>query len=167
MTNLWLAPDPKEVDRIDNGESDARPNTPNELFVISTRRGDGFQASIRGHLLDLADPGAGHQLAPTPDDLFVLSIASDLAWSAREYLRARGLVDEVGVSVEWRAHEDPPRVRGIKATVTVSKSAETTSAALAAGLNDSIASGSLQEPLHFRVWRRVALFRREEKKREP
>jgi hypothetical protein len=48
-------------------------------------------------------------------------------------------------------HEDQPRMRGINATVTVSKSAETTSAALAAALEDSIASRSLHERLHFRV----------------
>ena len=36
----------------DNCESDAAP--PNHaLFIISTRRGDGFNASIHGHMLEL------------------------------------------------------------------------------------------------------------------
>ncbi len=121
-----------------------------ELFVIPTRRGEGFQASVRGRMLDLADPGSDRRLAPTPDDLFILSIASDLAWSARRYLRACGLAGEVSVSAEWRTHDDP-RMGGIDATVTLSKNAEATSAALSAALEDSIASRSLHGLLYFRV----------------
>lgn len=120
------------------------------LFVIPTRRGEGFRASVRGRIFDLADPGSDHQLAPTPDDLFILSVASDLAWSARSYLRAHELAGEVSVSAEWRTHEDP-RLHGIDATVTVSKSAEATSAALAAALTDSTASRFLNGRLQFRV----------------
>ena len=69
----------------------------NALFVMPTRRGEGFQASVHGRMLDLADPGSDHGFAPTPDDLFILSIASDLAWTARSYLRARGLAGDVGI----------------------------------------------------------------------
>jgi hypothetical protein len=68
------------LDTAGIGRSDAASTTPDAaLFVIPTRRGDGFRASVRGRMLDLADPDAGHRLAPTPDDLFLLSIASALA----------------------------------------------------------------------------------------
>ena len=73
------------------------------LFVIPRAHGDGFRASIRGHILELADPSSGHELAPTPDDLHVASIASELAWSAQRLLRAHGLPDHVSVSAEWQA----------------------------------------------------------------
>ena len=42
------------------------------------------RASIRGHLARACRTlRLAHRLAPTPDDLFIASIASDLAWSAR------------------------------------------------------------------------------------
>ena len=62
-------------------ESRAAPS--GALVVSPHERRDGFWASIRGHVLDLADPHSGHALAPTPDDLFIVSIASELAWTAR------------------------------------------------------------------------------------
>jgi hypothetical protein len=37
------------------------------LFVIPSLRGEGFQPSVRGHLIELADPDSAHGLAPTPD----------------------------------------------------------------------------------------------------
>jgi uncharacterized OsmC-like protein len=120
------------------------------LFVVPTRRGEGFRASVRGRMLDLADPGSDHRLAPTPDDLFILSIASDLAWSARSYLRAHGLAGDVSVSADWRTQEDP-RSSGIDATVMVSQSTEATRVAMAASLEDSAASRPLRGLLQFRV----------------
>lgn len=146
---------PETMTRLATGrpQGPARETTvegPHALFVIPTKLGEGFQASVRGRMLDLADPGSGDRLAPTPDDLFILSIASDLAWSARSHLRAHGLAGEVSVSAEWRAHADPG-MGGIDATVTLSKSVEATSAALAAALEDGIASRPLRGLLHFRV----------------
>jgi hypothetical protein len=138
------------LDKADNGRSDAASTARPSLFVISTRQREGFRASVRGRMLDLAEPSSGHELAPTLDDLFILSIASDLAWSARGYLRAQGLAGEVSVSPAWRTNEDP-RMAGIDATVTVSKSAGVPSAALAVALEDSIASRCLHGRLHFRV----------------
>jgi uncharacterized OsmC-like protein len=123
------------------------PTSSHGLFVIPRGRGDGFRASIRGHILDLADPGSGHALAPTPDDLLIVSIASELAWSARRFLRAYGLPDDVSVSATWRTHEDPPSLADIKLTVTVPKRAEAVSAALAAAFANSLAARSLAEHL--------------------
>jgi uncharacterized OsmC-like protein len=124
------------------GVSAAAP-TSHALFVTPTRRGDGFRASIRGHLLELADPDSGHRLAPTPNDLVIVSIASDLAWSARRFLRGHGLSDDVTVSAAWQTLENPPRLADISVTVAVSEAAETMSDALMAALEERVAARSL------------------------
>jgi uncharacterized OsmC-like protein len=122
-----------------------------QLFVVRDGRGDGFRATVHGHILDLADPGSGQSLAPTPDDLLIVSIASALAWSARGFLRAQRLPDDVSVSATWRTHEDPPRLAGIDVTVTVSNSAVAASAALVAALENSFPALSLNPPLCVRI----------------
>jgi len=144
------AKDGSEVSAVkatDNGDSRAVPTSSHGLFVIQRGRGDGFQATIRGHILDLADPSSGHALAPTPDDLFIVSIASEFGWSARRFLRAYGLPDEVSVSARWRTHEDLPSLADISLTVTVSRRVEAVSAALAAAFANSLAARSLAEPV--------------------
>jgi uncharacterized OsmC-like protein len=128
-----------------NCESEAAPSS-HALFIIPTRRGDGFQASIHGHMLELADP-TDPRLAPTPDDLFIASIASDFAWSAQRFLRARGLPDEVSVSATWPTHEAPSSLADITLTVTVSRRAEAVVATLAASFANSLAGRSLAEPV--------------------
>jgi uncharacterized OsmC-like protein len=141
---------PEAMTQLEAGRQPGNACETNALFVMPTRRGEGFQASVHGRMLDLADPSSDHGFAPTPNDLFILSIASDLAWSARSYLRAHGLAGDVGVSAEWRTHEDP-QMGGIHATVTLSKCEETTTTALAAALEDSIASRASRGLLQFRV----------------
>jgi hypothetical protein len=117
------------------------------LFVIPRGREDGFQASIRGHILELADPSSGHALAPTPDDLLVASMASELAWSARRLLRACALPDAVSVSAEWCTPEDLPSPAGVNLTLTVSSGAEAVSAGVAAVFENSLAARSLAAPV--------------------
>jgi hypothetical protein len=92
-----------------------------QLFVIPSLRGDGFQASIRGHLLELADPNSAHGLAPTPDDLRIASIASDFAWLARRFLRDRGLNDYVSVTARQSRSNGSAVVDGVDVSLTVSK----------------------------------------------
>ena len=108
------------------------------------RRRNGFWASIRGHALDLADPDSDRELAPTPDDLFVASLASDLAWSARKILRAHGQPDDVSVSAEWRTPAGPA---GVDLTVTVPSDADAIRAELAAAVEASLAARSSAEPV--------------------
>jgi uncharacterized OsmC-like protein len=117
------------------------------LFVSPRGRGDGFRASIRGHVLELADPSSGHALAPTPNDLLVVSIASELAWSARSFLRAEGLPDDVSISARWRTPDDLSGPADIDLTVTISRRADAVSAALAAVLESSLAARSPSGPL--------------------
>ena len=138
ITDQALSPAHETENRV----SDAALTSPS-LFVIPTRRGDGFQAYIRGHLLELADPGSGHRLSPTPDDLLIVSIASDLARSARRFLRGHGLADDVNVSAAWQTLENPPRLADISVTVAVSETAETMSDALMAALEERVAARSL------------------------
>jgi hypothetical protein len=136
----------RSVPNADEGEPQAVSASRQALFVIPSGRGGGLQGSIRGHLLELADPNS-HGLAPTPDDLFIVSIASEFAWSARRFLRAYGLPDDVSVCAKWRTHEDLPSLAELTLTVTVSRRAEAVSAALAAAFANSIAARSLAEPV--------------------
>ena len=137
---------------LDTADSRAVPASTHGLFVVPDRRRDGFDATIRGHLLELADPDSGHALAPTPDDLFISSIASDFAWSAQRFLRARRLPDDVSVSAEWRTPENRSRLTDVSMTVTVSETVEPTSDALEQTLAERVAARSLHEPprLHVR-----------------
>jgi hypothetical protein len=102
------------------------------LFVVPTRSGEGFQARIRGHVLELADPDSPFALAPTPDDLLIVSLASEAAWLARRFLGSRGLEAHVGVS----AGERPATSPEVDVTVTV----ESVAAELAGPLADELES---------------------------
>jgi organic hydroperoxide reductase OsmC/OhrA len=126
-------------------EPQPAPASHDALFVTQGR-GGGLRASIRGLLLELAEPSPVHRLAPTPDDLFIASIASDLAWSARHFLHTRGLPDDVSVSAEWRTPENRSRLTDVSMTVTVSETVEPTSDALEQTLAERVAARSLHEP---------------------
>jgi hypothetical protein len=114
------------------------------LFVNRHERRDGFWANIRGHVIDLADPTSGQALAPTPDDLFIASVASDLAWYSQSLLRGYGLPDDVSVSAKWQT---PRGSAEITLTVTLSRRAAAVSAALAAALENRLAARSLANPV--------------------
>jgi hypothetical protein len=110
------------------------------LDVVPRFRGDGFQASIRGHILDLADPSSGHRLAPTPEDLLVVSIAAEIAWGARSLLRGSGCSDEVAVSAYWNPQPDVSQLADIHLTVTLPTRPDAVGAALAAQLQNRVAA---------------------------
>src|SRR5262249_59716228 len=93
------------------------------LFIVPRGEGHGFQARVRGHVLDLIDPSS-YALSPTTDDLFIVPIAAAVAWSARTFLRDEKLPEYVSVSAAWRAHPDaPPPLSHLRLTVTVSPDA--------------------------------------------
>jgi hypothetical protein len=123
-----------------------------QVLFVTPGRADGLRATIRGHVIELAEPNPAHPLAPTPDDLFVASIASDLAWSACHFLRAHGLAGDVSVTAEWHRLESPPRLAEVSVTVTVPETAEAQSGALEGILGERIAARSLDDPtqLHLR-----------------
>jgi uncharacterized OsmC-like protein len=97
-------------------------------------------------MLELADP-TDHRLAPSPDDLLIASVASDLAWSARRFLRAHRLPDDVSVSARWQTTEGVPSLADITLTVTVSTPAKAVSEALAASFENSLAARTRAEPV--------------------
>ena len=116
------------------------------VFIVPRGEGNGFRASVRGHVLDLVDPDS-YSLAPTMDDLLIVSIAAGLAWSTRSFLRAYGLPDYVSVSAERRTDEDRSSAWDISVTVTVSEPARASSAALAAALDESVAARLRTDPV--------------------
>jgi hypothetical protein len=118
----------------------------NTLFVVPRGEGDGFQARVGGHVLDLIDPGS-YALAPNTDDLFIVSLAAAVAWSARSFLRARDLPDYVSVSATWRTQDDPPGPADVNLAVTVSERAEAESGRLAAALESSLDARSFANPV--------------------
>jgi uncharacterized OsmC-like protein len=122
------------------------------ILVLPHERTNGFWANIRGHVLDLADPDTGYGLAPNPDDLFVVSIASELAWTARRILRGSRLPDDVNVAAIWRATADPATLADIDLTITVSGRAKAASAVLAAAVDNSLAARSLVQPVARISW---------------
>lgn len=124
----------------------AEPASSHALFVVPRGHGDGFEASIRGHVLELADPASGSALAPTPHDLLIVSLASELAWTARTVLRDGGLPDDVSVAAEWRTQDDPPRLAEIDLTVLVPRGAAGVSTALTDAFETSLAARTLDAP---------------------
>lgn len=130
---------------------DAQPTTEaatsHSVLVNPHERREGFWANIRGHVFDLADPSSGSALAPTPDDIFIVSIAAALAWRAQTALRSCELPDYVSVAATWRApDEDARALSDISLTVTVSQGAEGAKEPLAALLEESLTSRFLAEP---------------------
>ena len=127
------------------GSADSEPKAASSqrLSIEPHVRREGFWASIRGHVLDLADPGSGHGLAPTPDDLFIAAVASGLAWSTRDLLRANDLPDDVSVSADWCSYGNPARFATVTFTVTIPRGAEAIRAGLTALLEEAVATRCL------------------------
>ncbi|HEX5094560.1 MAG TPA: hypothetical protein VFX21_01040, partial [Acidimicrobiia bacterium] len=97
-----------------------------------------FRASIRGNVLELPDPAGGL----TPDDLFVVSVASDLAWLARGFLRDRDLADDVSVGASWRMPGNVSPLTELSLTIAVSVARQTAADALLAELEERVAPRS-------------------------
>lgn len=116
------------------------------IFVNPHERRDGFWANIRGHVLDLGDPNAEPAAVPTPDDLYITSMASELAWTVRTLLRSSGLPDDVSVSAQWRMHGVPQRIAEVILTVDVPGTAEPIATELTASLPSRLAARSSAQP---------------------
>ena len=120
------------------------------LFVVPNKHADGFRASIRGHMFELADPASPHGLVPTPEDLLTAAIASDVAWFARGFLRTHGLDDDVSVAARLRSSQGPG-LGELDVTVEVSRGALAMGPALGAALEDRLSAHSALSPrLHIR-----------------
>ena len=137
------APDVGPANRADPPEDHA-------LFILPARRGDGLLASIRGRMIVLADP-ADDPFAPTTHELLILSIASELAWSARRFLSAQGQATDVSLAVTWQTVEDPPRLADISVTITAPPIGDTLCAALQSALEKRSAVRSPGDPLRVHI----------------
>jgi len=115
-------------------------------FVVPNKRGDGFRASVRGHMFELVDPESTHGLVPTPLDLLTAAVAADLAWFARGLLREHGLDDYVSVAARVRVSESAAEPGVVDVTVAVSRDATALGATLAAALEGRLAAHSSLSP---------------------
>jgi hypothetical protein len=115
-------------------------------FVVPNKRGDGFRASVRGHMFELVDPDSTHGLVPTPLDLLTAAVAADIAWYARRLLRDHDLDDYVSVAARVRLSETPAEPGGVDVTVEVSRHAASLQTALAAALEGRLVAYSSLTP---------------------
>jgi hypothetical protein len=106
--------DGPEVSGEDMGQEISAAATSHALFIIPTRWGGGFTASIHGHLLELADP-ADHRLAPSPDDphrlgcLRLSMVCAEVPshpGAARRRKRLREVANDRGPAESGRHHSD-------------------------------------------------------------
>jgi hypothetical protein len=116
---------------IDEPMSGGEPHRASRsLFAIPRAPADGFPASIRGQVIDLADPQVDEQLGPTPNELFIVAGASDLAWSCRGLLRRHGLSERVWVCAAWDTADDRLEISTVHLTLTLPRGADSVVGAL-------------------------------------
>ena len=88
--------------------------------VVGYQQGDRFEITVRHHVLhaDQPVPDGGDDSAPTPTELFVVSLASCVAFYARRFL-ARHELPATGLSVtaEFEMATRPTRVGDIDLTI--------------------------------------------------
>ncbi len=94
-----------------------------EQMEISFIAGESYEISIRGHrvVVDQPEDAGGDDLAPTPTELLVGSLASCVAFYAGRYLTRHGHSRD-GLTVSTRfdmATDRPARVSGIQIMVKV------------------------------------------------
>ena len=89
-----------------------------ELTVLHDR-GTRFRIGVRGHEMVVDQPvdAGGDDVAPTPTELFVASVAACAAYYGRTYLSRRNLPDRVDVTARWRVFPKPDRVGSIRLLV--------------------------------------------------
>ncbi len=92
------------------------------LIRVDHKGGDLFEIAIRHHVLHTDQPidEGGGDAAPTPTELFVVSLASCVAFYARRFLVRHDLpTDGLSVSAEFTMAEGPVRVGEISLSVRV------------------------------------------------
>ena len=141
---------PVALGTSDRDAQDTAPASGHALFVVPNKHGDGFRATVRGHVFELADPEATHGLVPTPDDLLTAAVAADVAWFTRRFLRAHGHEDYVTVCARIGTPESAPGPDRVDVTVEVSGSAAALTGTLAAALEHRMAETFLTPALRVR-----------------
>jgi uncharacterized OsmC-like protein len=93
---------------------------PNHVISVAYREGDLFEINVRHHRLEVDQPieAGGSDVAPTPTELFVVSLASCVAYYARRFIARHDLQTE-GLSVDaiFTMAEHPARVGRINLVI--------------------------------------------------
>lgn len=94
-----------------------------ERMDVRFQAGESYEVAVRGHRVTVDQPAevGGADLAPTPTELFVASLATCVAFYAGRYLTRHGFSrDGLGVSVEYQMAADrPARVAAVRLTLRV------------------------------------------------
>lgn len=93
-----------------------------DVVRVEHKDGDHFEVAMRGHVVHVDQPldDGGTDLAPTPTELLIASLASCVAFYARRYLARHDLPTEgLAVTASYRIAGRPARVGEIAMTLTV------------------------------------------------
>ena len=92
------------------------------VIRIEHKDGDLFHIRVRDHVLQVDQPreAGGTDAAPTPTELFVVSLATCVAFYARRYLSRHSLPAEgLSVVASYAMAERPARVSDINVSIDV------------------------------------------------
>lgn len=90
------------------------------MINVTYVRGDQLRIEVRGHEVVTDQPvdDGGDDIAPTPTELFVASLAACIGYYAERFLRRNGLATEgLTVSTDYTWAESPHRVGAIDLNV--------------------------------------------------
>jgi uncharacterized OsmC-like protein len=118
--------------------------------VVNHRKGNLFEVAVRQHALHTDQPleSGGDDIAPTPTELFVASLASCVAFYARRFLERHDLPYEgLSVLTEWQMGARPSRVSELKMTIKAPAGVpESTQQALLAVASHCTVHNTLRNP---------------------
>lgn len=97
------------------------PPAPAKVMSVGYNEGERYEIAVRKHTIVVDQPtdAGGSDVAPTPTELFVASLAGCVAYYAGRFLSRHGLPrDGLGVSVTYSMSSDrPARVADVHLTL--------------------------------------------------
>jgi putative redox protein len=121
----------------------------NPTIRVDHKTGDLFEIAIRDHQLHVDQPAehGGSDLAPTPTELFVTSLAACVAFYARRFLARHDLPDGLSVRAEFTMADHPARVGVVKVAIELPEGVpDDRRAALLAVASHCTVHNSLEHP---------------------
>lgn len=117
---------------------------------VDHKEGDLFEVSVRQHVICVDQPleDGGTDLAPTPTETFVASLASCVAFYVRRFLRRHDLsTDGLAVTAMFTMGERPSRVGEVRLSIEIPSGVpEERQAALLAVASRCTVHSSLEHP---------------------
>lgn len=149
MAKVWSA----ELGQA--GQSTDGTQAPRGVVRVDHEDGDRFRIGVRGHVIEVDQPvhDGGSDVAPTPTELFVASLASCVAFYARRFLTRHGLPTAgLVVTAGFTMAERPARVGEVTVTVTVPEGvpAERQASLLAVASHCTV-HNTLRQPAQIRI----------------